>query len=60
MNKFHESLILKHRPYCEMPDESGAPTCMNRATHVIDVPGRHCKWTMAVCDDCHKKEQPHG
>jgi hypothetical protein len=52
MNKHHERFLLKHRPYCEFPDASGAATCMRRSTRVIMLTGRRWNYQVAVCDDC--------
>ena len=50
--------LLRH-PYCEMPSESGAPTCMRRAVQIHHMHGRtgtllcDVSFWLAVCRECH-------
>jgi hypothetical protein len=60
MTKALETFILKARPHCEMPDENGAPICISKATHILEVTSSqgYC-YTIAACDDCARYVRKH-
>lgn len=59
--KFAPVFLAAH-PYCEMPSETGAASCMRQAVEIHHMKGRGphgawlCReeWCLAVCDECHK------
>lgn len=60
-----KNYFLSQRPYCEMPSETGAPTCLRTATQVHHIKGRSgallcdTRWFMAVCQECHDYIENH-
>lgn len=61
-----KNYILSQRIYCECPSRTGAPTCLNEATQVHHLRGRHgellndTRYWLVVCDTCHKYIHSHG
>lgn len=60
-----KNYFLSQRSYCEMPSETGAPTCLRTATQVHHIKGRSgallcdTRWFMAVCQECHDYIENH-
>jgi hypothetical protein len=56
---------LRQHPYCQMPSETGAPTCMRRAVQLHHMKGRmgsllcDTRFWMGVCMECHNYIETH-